>query len=299
MDEPPNIRFEQSWKQSFPNDPLPNNLTCLNKYGTSDVERHAYRSALQIALDYHNMRVQDLKNKLEKEQFVLEFVAHEIEKLPVPRQSNDSFSHRDMKPSPRPRTPPSVPRKPDPKPRNDDSGAAIRRNKTTPSPRNQLNEKGFHFSSVHIPPEEVNTNFNAPLNIIEESASAATKTQAEPTASEGSLLEADKRFSDFKGNSFMGGPKKQSSTESSAETSAKVQRAESIESNDLAGMMPRKLARDSMKNMEPINPLSSDSSDNSSDTESNSDYMHLWSIPRSKTPLSSQGEVSAQLFALL
>lgn len=275
-DEPSLKRFERVWRENFPDDQQPS-LSCLNQEGYSETEKFSYRNALKVALDYYDMRIQDLQKKLQREQFVLEFIANELEKLPIPRQSPTP------KPKPVPRTPPSIPAKPR-KPSEDDHRGVLKRNKTTPSPQHSGNDKRFQFHSVHLPS-------HSELDSSTDSTSMSNEqviVRNDSNKLRNGNADREPSFSTFKSTSFKEPPRPVSGA-----GEASVKRSESSRDSAIrplsteSSQSVRKVGRDSMKRMEQIVITDSQSSTDDEDDDSstpassarNSDYMHLWNIP--------------------
>lgn len=307
--------FEESWKANFPGLAIPR-LTCFER-ADDGVEQQPFRKALQVTLDYHNLRITELEKKLRQQQFILEYVAKELEQLPVPRQASISkphISNVDPKPTPMPRKPPAVPKKPKPS----DSGGSsnrgvIRRNHSTPSPRQTpISEKRFQFASVCIPNSES----------IEEQPSPDTEIQLLPpfldvaVGDKGSdSSSTDERFHSFEGSTFGGGRSRNNSqisqqsdfasdlpanaiTNPAAGSPALIRTTATSNGETLPAIIPKvsNVSRDSMKHMDKISITDSHSSTASSSPDGeSSDYMQLWNyttpptgVERSASSASSQ-----------
>lgn len=300
------VEFEKLWRAKFNDEHVPR-LTCFEDDTSDEV---SMRKGVQVALDYHNLRIGDLQKKLQKEQFILEYLAQELEKMPVPRQSSSTPPATD-KPVPSPRSrklPPPTAKKPSFKSGDGAGPGVIRRNKSTPNPRHAgAPEKRLQFNSAIIPHsgslEEV-----SPTQ--EQFQDIAIKTPAlTPTnsiaADEAEV--ADERFKSFQGSTFGSRSPSQISRQSShsgtsspltvsadtetpgstLETSPSViigMKSDSIDDDIIAAPSPARVARNSMKNMDRISiedPHSAASSDSSPDDTS--DYMQLWNIHKPTT----------------
>lgn len=303
--------FAEQWKEKFAEEPLPR-LTCFEG---NENDATAKRKGVQVLLDYHNIRVTDLQKKLLKEQFLMEFLAQELEKMPVPRQSSATPPAAD-KPVPSPRSrrapPPPTAKKPSIKISGDSTGGVIRRNKSTPSARHGAGVVDRQqFRSVIIP----SNNSLEEVSPTEEHEHIQIKTPVLTPSN--SIIEDDTersndRFKSFQGSTFGGkspqppsqicqrdsintqssSPLTVSETstiddtptetpESTLNSSPSViveKRSDSFDDDIIAAPTPSRVARNSMKNMDRISIQESMSTDSDSSADSTSDYMHLWDI---------------------
>ena len=144
----------------------------------------------------------------------MEYIAQEIEVLPVPRQSNSTPppSPRGNRPTPKPRLPPSVAKKPAPPPRTNTAHPGdIMRTKSSPSPHH-LHPKEFDFIGDVNNVNRRNTTMITPAtsnnsDAISGEESTVTPTEASkqrPQLVRQSSSEPDERFSSFQGTTFGG-----------------------------------------------------------------------------------------------
>lgn len=308
--EPAQQRFEKIWKDSFPDESIPS-LSCLKQEGISETEKQTYRDALKVSLDYHAMRIEDLQKKQAKEQFILEFIADELDKLPVPRQgsfssesSSPNLNDREVneKPKPKPRIPPAVPKKPNPSPRdqpNITNTGAIKRSMSTPHSAQTQSYSGrrAHFNSVIVTPA---TPEREPSILEKQSEEVAIKQTPSTLqrAKEFDRTTSDDRFSSFKGSSF----KSQNSVNNHESVSSAGSVSEyAAEDGSEASSRPvseisqgsdahvrRKVGRDSMKRMQQLNIEDTTSDD---EDEDDSNYQHLWDLSETK-PSANRSQVS-------
>lgn len=306
-----NEEFKRSWKHKFPDEELPV-VTCFeNKEGecTTDIQKQAYRHSLQVSLDQHSLRINSLQKELEQEQFVLEYIAKELESLPVPRLASSTttppITNFESKPTPRPRKPPAVPQKPFKSTVSEETSAPgyIRRNKSSPSarqiPSTSSTSNRPHFASVY------NTN----RDFIEETSSSiqnpAGKTTDDPSMSRKSDS-MDDRFETFKGSTFSSSPRLANTEQNTGISGNGVSNPAAgspaiIESSFSSGYEAIQInvppaspaSRNSMKQMNRISINDTDSDSSGSDHASD-DYMQLWNTkplmgkPRTSSSVSSE-----------
>ena len=303
--------FADQWKVKFDDEPPPK-LTCFDNVESDATTK---RKAVQDLLDDHNVRVTDLQKKLQREQFIMEFLAQELEKMPVPRQSSATPPAADRPvPSPRGRRPPPpTAKKPSVKSSTDSVGGVLRRNKSTPSPRHSGGaDKQHQFRSVMIP----STGSLDEASPTEEHEHIKIKTPVITPSN--SVIEDDTevtkdRFKSFQGSTFGGrspqlvsqisqrdsvnsqssspvtvndtsaaeGDTPAETPESTLHCSPSViieKRADSLDDDIIAAPTPSRVARNSMKNMDRISIRDPQSTSEESSPDSSADYMHLWDI---------------------
>lgn len=301
------VEFEKSWEEAFPGDAVPRLAFLENaKLGGNrddDLQQQSFRETLKSALDIHNIRISQLQKELKQEQYILEFIARELEHLPVPRLSNSDSPVLNLpgRPTPRPRKPPSVPKKPPKIPIVNDLShpGAIRRNHSSPSPRTTPanSDKRSQFNSVYSPQHESVEEVSAQINDKPVSVQMRKSVIAPPSTS------TDNRFDTFQGTTFGGSRNSRHSnnfesngahvrhnsvsnpvTGSPAIIENRITRSD-LESEPAAQpTTPGSGYRNSMRNMEKLSINVSESSTSSTSTpdDSNSDYMHLWTTKPSE-----------------
>ncbi|XP_067940389.1 active breakpoint cluster region-related protein-like isoform X2 [Watersipora subatra] len=283
--------FKSSWNDRFPGVPVPRLSFLEENVGSGcDIvnDKQQYRRSLQAALDYHNIRISDLEKKLEQQQFILEYVAKELEELPVPRESASSpFSQAESKPMPLPRKPPAIPKKPAKSSMRgvDSASGILRRNHSTPSPRQiHPSDRRAQFSSVVISSEHT----------INETLSTDSYNSQKNFDSSDST---DDRFQGFQGTTFGSPRNSQNSASVKNSVSNPIAGGPAIIENqikescqtvaiDVPTPCPSKVTRDSMKKIDRICIQDTESSGSSS-PEKSPDYMQLWTVrpsSNSRTP---------------
>jgi len=282
--------FEAGWKASFPKDPVPR-LTCFESTNTADsmeAQQQSFRSLLQATLDYHNIRISDLKRKLKQQQFILEYVAKELEQIPVPRHTlSYKPPQSDSKPLPRPRKPPAIPKKPKALSADGDNSqpGAIRRIQSAPSSHKPpAVEKRMQYSSVYVSsPQSIEEEVEPTSDLLEQSTDSALLMRGDST---------DERFNTFQGTTFGSSIKKPQSKiaeeemvtstnavsnpndESPAIISNRIQSSSDYESLTLKSPQS---SRSSMKKLAQLGvPDVETSSCASSPDATSGDYMQLW-----------------------
>lgn len=296
--------FEQDWKDRFPNAPVPR-LTCFeeNEESASN-DKQAYRKSLQVSLDFHSLRISELQKKLQQQQFILEYIAKELESLPVPRQASISLLNSTLKPTPLPRKAPAIAKKPSKSSTSSEtsSSGVIRRNHSTPSPRKTPTEKRFQFSSVFVPNsesiEEVSPGWEQPKSSKKNDASI-----------EGESDPIDDRFHAFQGRTFSSSSRTESTerpvgsstnafSNPAAGSPAIIENrvTHDYEPVQVAPAPPPKVNRNSMKRLDRISIQDTESSSgNSSPDTASNDYMQLWNteplVDIKRTPSSVSSEV--------
>ena len=284
--------FENSWKDEFPGETVPR-LSCFENTAATegaDYEQQ-FRKSLQVTLDLHSLRIDGLQKKLQQQQFIVEYIAKELEALPVPRQTGSTpfTGNNDVKPTPtpKPRKAPQVPKKPPKAVISEDNGVggAIRRNHSTPSPRQTpVNDRRFHFASVFVPSKQSIEEATNNQSTDEEHSSLE---QPKSVKSVGRDSEStDDRFQTFQGTTFGSSPRYSDNSKSSNAVSNPAAGSPAIIENKVnsgyetaAPVVPptSKVGRNSMKQMNRISIQDTESSSGSSSPDgASNEYMQLW-----------------------